>query len=75
MRHLVTKNPWLARFLLKILLRNADYFRCIETGFGLADGTFELLRLESALIRETNIEVGRSNYHLLFEMAATDQKP
>lgn len=73
-RHLVEKYPRLIRFLLKLLLRKADYFNCIETGFGLSDGAFEMLRLDSVLNRKTSIKVGKSNYHLLFELAATGRK-
>ncbi len=70
MRNLVENHPRLVRFLLKLMLRKADYFRCVETGLGLADGAFEMLRLDAALSRKTNIKIGKSNYHLMFEMAA-----
>ncbi len=73
-KHLIENHPRSTRFLLKFLLGKADYFRCIETGFGLADEAFEMLRLDSALSRKTSIKVGKSNYHLLFEMAASQGK-
>ena len=72
-RHLIENHPQLMRFLLKFILRKADYFRCVETGYGLSDGAFEMLRIDAALNRRTNIKVGKSNYHLLFEMAATNK--
>ncbi|GEM_PF-6259801 len=72
-RELIEKNPRLMRFLVKAQLRNSNYFRCTETGFGLADEVFEMLRLDSALNRRTKIKVGKTNYHLLFEMAAAGQ--
>lgn len=70
LRHLIENHPKLMRFFQKILLSRINYFNCTETDFGLADGAFETLRLESILNRKTNIKVGKSNYHLLFEMAA-----
>jgi radical SAM superfamily enzyme YgiQ (UPF0313 family) len=73
-RRMIENHPKIMRLLLKIRLRKADYFRSLETGFGLADGAFEMLRLDSALNRNTNIKVGKSNYHLLFEMAATGKE-
>ena len=73
-RHLIGNHPRSMRFLLKLLLRKANYFRCIETGFGFVDGAFEMLRLDYALNRKTSIKVGKSNYHLLFEMAAAGEK-
>jgi radical SAM superfamily enzyme YgiQ (UPF0313 family) len=72
-RDRIENHPQLLRFIQKFLLRKVNYFRCVETGFGLADGAFEMLRLDSALNRRTNIKVGKSNYHLLFEMAATGE--
>jgi radical SAM superfamily enzyme YgiQ (UPF0313 family) len=71
-RHLIENHPQLLRFFLKFMLRKADYFRCIETGLGLSDGAFEMLRLDAALNRKTNIKAGKSNYHLIFEMATTN---
>jgi radical SAM superfamily enzyme YgiQ (UPF0313 family) len=71
-RHLIENHPRTMRFLLKFLLKKADYFRCNETGFGLADAAFETLRLDSALNKRTRIKIGKSNYHLLFEMAAKE---
>ena len=73
MRHLIENHPKFMRFLLKFMLRKADYFRCIETGLGLSDGAFEMLRLDAALSRKTSIKVGKSNYHLIFEMAAANK--
>jgi radical SAM superfamily enzyme YgiQ (UPF0313 family) len=72
-RNMVQNHPRLMRFLLKLRLRKADYFRCLETGFGLSDGAFEMLRVDAALSRKTSIKVGKSNYHLLFEMAAAGE--
>jgi len=72
-RNLIDNYPRLMRFIQKLLMRNANYFKCVETGFGLADGAFEMLRLDSALNRKTSIKVGKSNYHLMFEMAATGE--
>ena len=73
MRHLIENHPQLMRLFLKVILRKADYFRCVETGFGLSDGAFEMLRIDASLNRRTNIKAGKSNYHLLFEMAATNK--
>jgi radical SAM superfamily enzyme YgiQ (UPF0313 family) len=72
-RHLVKNHPRLMRLVLKFLLRKTNYYRCIETGYGLADGAFEMLRLDAALNERTSIKSSRSNYHLIFEMAATGE--
>ncbi|HEY93764.1 MAG TPA: B12-binding domain-containing radical SAM protein [Dehalococcoidia bacterium] len=70
--HMIEKYPRLMRFLLKLRMHKVNYFECIETGFGLSDGAFEMLRVESTLNRNTNIQVGKSHYHLLIEMAAAE---
>lgn len=72
-RRLIENHPRLVRFILKFMLRKANYFKCTETGFGVADGTFEMLRLDASLSRQTSIKVGKSNYHLVFEMAAAGE--
>lgn len=67
---LLKKYPGLFRFLLKLQLSKANYFRNTETGMDFADGVFQMLRLDAALREKTSIEVGKSNYHMMFEAAA-----
>jgi hypothetical protein len=70
-RYLIENHPRLMRLILKFLLRKTNYYRCNETGYGLADAAFEMLRLDAAVNQKTSIKSSRSNYHLIFEMAAT----
>jgi len=67
---LLKKHPSLLRFLLRLQLSKANYFRTTTTGMDFADGVFQMLRLDAALREKTNIEVSKSNYHMMFEAAA-----
>ncbi|VGO16797.1 Hopanoid C-2 methylase [Pontiella desulfatans] len=66
---LLKKAPWLLRLILKFKLADANYFRCTKTGLDFADGVFQMIRLDAALRERTNIEVGKSNYEMMYESA------
>jgi radical SAM superfamily enzyme YgiQ (UPF0313 family) len=71
--HLLEKHPGLFRVLIKLQLSKANYFRNTVTGMDFADGVFQMLRLDAELRKKTNIEVGKSNYHMMFEAAARSE--
>ena len=66
---LLKRSPWLLRLILKIQLAGANYFRCTKTGLDFADGVFQMIRFDAALRERTSIEVGRSNYEMMYESA------
>ncbi|MFC1946821.1 B12-binding domain-containing radical SAM protein [Chloroflexota bacterium] len=72
-RKLILTHPRIMRFIIKLLLNQVNYFKSVDTGLGFADGAFEMLRVDSALSYKTNTKVGKTNYHLLFEMAAENR--